>query len=196
MSFFTVLTYTDRSHLWLVCSLCPVLSLKTGTVGEKKMKMVIFSEGCVVLGSWDIVLFSRAVKTCGLHRRGNCSCGQCIVYVLDTRCRIIWLALFLELLGKEVNTNRNIVGLIAEMLASNSATELTYDLGWGCGFGQSWESPVIWDLWVFVITAVSLICGNPRYWCMQLLHDPHLPENLWFISLEFLGPLLFSIHII
>lgn len=129
--------------------------------GEKKMKMIIFSEAHVVLGSWDIVLFSRAVKTCGLHRRGNCSCGQCIVYVLDTRCRIIWLALFLELLGREVNTNSNIVGLITEMLASNSAMELKDDLGWGCGFGQSSESPVIWDLWVFVITAVSLICGNP-----------------------------------
>ncbi len=119
--------------------------------------MVIFSELTVVLGSRDIVLFSRAVKTCGLHRRGNCSCGRYIVCVLDSRRRIIWLALCLELLGKEVSSNSNSAGLIAARLASNSAVGLTNDLGWGlvCGFGQSWESPLIWALWVFVITSGS-----------------------------------------
>lgn len=153
MSFFTVLTYTDTCGL---CALCVLyFHWKLEQWEKKKMKMVIFSEGPAVSGSWDIVLFSRAVKTCGLHRRGNCSCGQRIVYVLDTGRRIVWLVLFLELHGREVNTNRNIVGLIAEMLSSNSTTELTDGSGWGCGFGQSWASPVIWDLWVFVITAVK-----------------------------------------
>lgn len=166
--------------------LWPVRSpLKTGTVGEKQMKMVIFSEGYVVLESWDIVLFSGAVKTCGLYRRGDCTCGQCIVYVLDTRCRIIWLALFLELNGREVNTDTNALVLIAETLASDSATQLRD--GWGCGFRQSSESPVIWDLWVFVITAVTLIGGNPS---VELLHDRHLPERkfsgfFFLVSLDF-----------
>lgn len=120
--------------------------------GEKKSrKMVIFSELTVVLESRDIVLFSRAVRTCGLHRRGNCSCGRYIVCVLDSRRGIIWLALCLECLRKEVSSNSNSAGLIAERLASNSAVGLTNDLGWGfvCGFGQSWESPLIWALWVF-----------------------------------------------
>lgn len=75
--------------MWLLYSSHPVLSLKTGTRREEKKKMVIFAEVTVVLGSWDIVLFSRAVKACGLHRRGNGSCGRYIVYVLDSRCRII-----------------------------------------------------------------------------------------------------------
>lgn len=112
--------------------------------------MVIFSEVTVVWGSWDIVLFIRAVKTCGLHRRGNCCCGRYVVYVLERRRRIIWLALFLELLRKEVSSNSNSVGLTAERLASNGGVGLTNDLPRVvCGFGLSWQSPLIWALWVF-----------------------------------------------
>lgn len=119
--------------------------------------MVIFTEVTAVSGSWDIVLFSRAVKTCGLHRRGNWSCGRHIVYALDSRRRIIWLALCVELLRKGASSSSNSAGLRAERLTSNSAAGLTNDLRLRvvCGFGQSWESPLIWALWVFVITSGS-----------------------------------------
>lgn len=142
--------------------------------------MVIFSEVTAVSGSWDIVLFSRAVKTCGLHRRGNCTCGRWFLLVLDSRRRIIWLAMCLELLRKEASSNSNSVGLITEMLASNGGMGLTNKLRVVCGFGQSSESPVIWALWVFVITRG---CSRSYLWQSQVLMHAVitslLSESMW-----------------
>lgn len=55
----------------------------------REKKMAIFSEATVVWRRGYIVLLSGSVKTCGLYSRGNCSCGQYIMYVLDSRDGII-----------------------------------------------------------------------------------------------------------
>lgn len=171
-----------------MCSSHPVLSLQTGTRREEK-KMLIFSEVTVVLGIWDILLFSRAVKTCGLHRRGSCSCGRHTVFCTRRR-RIIWLAMCLELLRKEASGNSESVGLVAEKQASNSATGLPNVLGWG--LSVSWESPLIRALWVFAITSGSIPCTDS---CSYYITFTPVMEIVGFKvwTWESLEPLLISI---
>ncbi len=164
-----------------MCGFCAFPTLQFySKLRKAEKKMVIFSEGSVVLGWWDIVLLCSAVKTCGLHRRGNCTCGRHIVLVLDGRRRIIWRAMCLELLREEANCNRNSVGLMAESLASNSAVGLTNRLRAVCGFGQSWKSPLIWALWVFVITSGSSwsYLRQPQV-PMHAVITSRLSESVW-----------------
>lgn len=110
------------------------------------------------LGSLNIMLFSRAIKFYGLHRRGSHICGWWIMYILENKFRIIWVVLFLKFLNqKEASSDSNSVGLAADrpVPAENAWWWIRAELEVSSDLGSVGVSNCRWQQLVFILAIPS-----------------------------------------